>query len=125
MTEVFHDNDSSSSDKNKSKSDESQDNSEENNQIEKEQYRSQVGSAKMATEIVTKEQSADEMTTQSLFIVIIVVLCLLILIMVAVCILKHKRKNGALVVSIPKNSAQGTNNSSEDISVEDGQKKQY
>ena len=79
----------------------------------------------MAAEIVTKEQSVDELTTQSIFIVIIVVLCLLILIMIAVCILKHRRKNGALVVAIQKKSPEGTNNSNENISFEDNEKKQY
>ena len=125
MTEVVDEDNSDNSDENKSNSGDSQDGNDETNQTEKEKSRSQVVKTQIVTEIVTKEQSADDVTTQSILIVVVAALCLIIIAMVVVCIMKRKRQTGPLVVAVPRDSIRGANNSPDNTSFEDNQKPQY
>ena len=125
MTEVVDDDNSDTSDGDKSTSDDSQDSNDGANQNEKEKSRSQVVKTQIVTEIVTKEQSADDKATESILIVVVAALCLIIIAMVVVCILKRKRQSGPLVVAVPRDSIRGKNESPDNTSFEDNQKPQY
>ena len=77
----------------------------------------------IVTEIVTKEQSADQQTTESILIVIVVALCLIIVAITLICVIKRKSKAKVPVFALTKDSdraaAGSVNDSNQNTSFED------